>query len=926
MSGRRPRLAASLLLAVIVLAPGALYACNGTDVVLSDDPAAMAAKALLQEDGKTAFFDAGGDLLFDRSRARVSPGLALEIASRFLRENLAKPPFPLSFHKLEYVHGKLIYQFQSERLPGYEGKYHLGPVNFIVDRLVLDVDAETGDLYLANGCGAAPGQLLSRYDHSAFPGAGDLMAVSNNTNFIARRTGNAVKVDGVIEPDEWKDTGHRYFYLGTYEPHAQAAPHKKPFYHVEVWSQISGGNIYFAVKTYSPYWVALMFKDDPNLGMLGAYTDAKVMKSDGEITDRHFTQRQDKTFFLANDNEDDIIAKAARQGDAYTYEFAFPLDSGDPEDVSLQEGKAYNMLVLVGNTLEHYGIFTMDPAHKNHAHSKNNREHADVWASNETTLRIGRAADTDIYGRPVRAALAGFVSGFDPSRNDAHFHYAGTTMNNFGARAAMAHWVEWLSFVFAFGALGLMITRLKSPRPGGPEEDNGGGLDLMRVGWIRRFLTWKYFRHVFIFPTLAVFLLIVYVGFFDVQDGRRNVATVYTWSLWWGLIIISFTVAGRSWCMMCPFAALGDWAQKLFSLNRRLPRRLQNMGFQTLAFIALTWAFTTLALPSRPMFTAVLIVAILAAAVLFSMVFRRRSFCRHICPIGAVIGVYSMVSPIELRPCDRGRCSAHRRKTCSEACPMLESPQDMDNNVYCNFCMECRSACPGGNLSLRLRALGKDIYASARKTSSEAVASLFLLGIIMVETLSMTSPWQPLKDGFSAWSGIRSPLAVYSVFFAAVVLIPVAAFYLACWLLKLWMGREGGYRVQGLATQFAFVFVPLSVGLHLAHNFQHLFIEGPLAVPATLRFLENAGYATSLFINWNPAPLLGAAPLFVIQMAIVVGALALTMTVLYRLLRRFNWSPANMCRAAVVMSLYALTVVLASLYLLGLPMSARHVH
>jgi hypothetical protein len=50
------------------------------------------------------------------------------------------------------------------------------------------------------------------------------------------------------------------------------------------------------------------------------------------------------------------------------------------------------------------------------------------------------------------------------------------------------------------------------------------------------------------------------------------------------------------------------------------------------------------------------------------------------------------------------------------------------------------------------------------------------------------------------------------------------------------------------------------------------------------------------------------------------------MTVLYRLLRRFNWSPAEMCRAAVVMSLYALTVVLVSVYLLGLPMSARHVH
>ena len=96
--------------------------------------------------------------------------------------------------------------------------------------------------------------------------------------------------------------------------------------------------------------------------MLGAYIDAKLMKSDGEVSDRYFTQRKDNTFYLAEDTKDDIMLKANYQEDFYTYEIAFPLKTGDQQDVPFEIGKAYNFLLLVGNTLEHHGIFTLDEA------------------------------------------------------------------------------------------------------------------------------------------------------------------------------------------------------------------------------------------------------------------------------------------------------------------------------------------------------------------------------------------------------------------------------------------------------------------------------------------------------------------------------------------------------------------------------------
>ena len=583
------------------------------------------------------------------------------------------------------------------------------------------------------------------------------------------------------------------------------------------------------------------------------------------------------------------------------------------------------MLLVVGNTQDHYGIFTLDDAHKSHIHSKNNEGHADVWASNETTFRIGDAADTDIYGNPFTAAFTSYDSGYDPSRSNNHFHYLNTNLKDFTGRSSMTGIISWLAVILGLIGIGIMISRFVSSPSAPQQQTRSDGFDLMKIKWLRSLITSKYFRLTFIIPTLLIFIAITYYGFFDIQDGQRNIATVFTWTIWWSLIIFSLILLGRFWCMMCPFAFIGDLAQKIVSLNKKLPHWLQNMGLQIIGFILLTWAFTIMAFGSSPFITSVVIVIILAAAVVSSMIYERRTFCRHICPIGAVIGIYSMVSPIELRSCNKERCDIHTDKTCKEACPMLESPETMDNNVYCNFCMKCEPVCPSHNLSLRIRSFGKDLYTSIHKSTAEAIAALFLLGVVIVETLAMTSSWEPLKTSFSLLTGITAPTLVYSIVFTAVLLIPVLVFYLTCYLLKLWIGKNE-YKTNDLAKNFAFLFIPLGIGLHFAHNIQHLLIESPIAVPATIRFLQNIGIATSLSVNWNPSPLLGLQAIFFIQMTILLGGFIFTLFILYKLLRRFQKPLHDVYKMIFVMSLYAIVIVLSGIYMLGLPMSGRHIH
>ena len=129
-----------------------------------------------------------------------------------------------------------------------------------------------------------------------------------------------------------------------------------------------------------------------------------------------------------------------------------------------------------------------------------------------------------------------------------------------------------------------------------------------------------------------------------------------------------------------------------------------------------------------------------------------------------------------------------------------------------------------------------------------------------------------------------------------------------------------------LVKQFAFLFIPLGIGLHFAHNIQHLLIESPTAVPATIRFLQGMGLGTSLSVNWNPGPLLGLQPIFFIQMSILIGGFLFTLYVLYRLIKRFQKPLHHAYKMTMAMSLYALVIVLTGIYMLGLPMSGRHVH
>ncbi len=192
-----------------------------------------------------------------------------------------------------------------------------------------------------------------------------------------------------------------------------------------------------------------------------------------------------------------------------------------------------------------------------------------------------------------------------------------------------------LTFAIAAGLIASIRRRARH----GSAEVRASGKNLFDIPVLGTFLRSRQFLYWLIVPTLIVFTFIVAAGLFDIQT-TQNPAVLLTWILWWPAVVFTFFLVGRIWCAICPFGYLGDVAQKIFSLRWKVPAFLRNMWWRIGLFVALTWATTVWALDRWPRGTAWLALAETLGAVLLAFIFEKRSFCRYLCPVGGVLGLY----------------------------------------------------------------------------------------------------------------------------------------------------------------------------------------------------------------------------------------------------------------------------------------------
>jgi polyferredoxin len=487
----------------------------------------------------------------------------------------------------------------------------------------------------------------------------------------------------------------------------------------------------------------------------------------------------------------------------------------------------------------------------------------------------------------------------------------------------------------ALALVGVGRAVIRSRPSTGPEAP----VDLLQLRWLDRFVRWKGFQPFFQIPVLILTALLAFLGFADIQDGAKNLATRLTWIVWWPGIIFTFILVGRFWCVMCPFGALNEWSAKWANPRRMFPKALRNLWLATFLFVFLTWFDEQLGIIRSPLMTASLIVLLAALSIVTGLFYQRRSFCRYLCPITGLQGLYSMLSPVALRTKKPSRCQTECRQDCyrgndqGSGCPMFEFPMTMDRNIYCNFCFECVKSCPPGNLSLGTRPFGKELWSAGTRKLDEAYLAAALVGITSVVSAQMLGGWSdwiavlarlmPLELRTLMRPVTYLALTESAIFFLFSLLFVPAIVLAAAWAAgKMAGGGEGSVKRTFIAM--AGMFIPIGLAMHLAHNSSHLLAEGAGIVPVLQRTLNRFTPLDFGAPSWQAAPIASPEAIHWLQTLLILAGFAFSLAAYERLSLKWRKERAAAGKALIPFAAIALLFTLINLILLNQPMAMRH--
>lgn len=305
---------------------------------------------------------------------------------------------------------------------------------------------------------------------------------------------------------------------------------------------------------------------------------------------------------------------------------------------------------------------------------------------------------------------------------------------------------------------------------------NAFRLDLLNhVPWLRQIFLSRWYPEGIWFVMMAIFVPITILGFVGSQSRDSSITLNLFWAWWWPGYLFVFAFVGRFWCAVCPFMVTGEWIRRL-SLWL-FPRQqlawntqwLNRWGAWVLfaGFVAIYLWEKLWDLPHHAYLSAWLLLTITAGAVIFSLIYERRLWCRYLCPIGGMNGMFAKLSIVELRSaqqvcasqCDRFGCYKGSKETilnfadalpnegqATDGCPLYSHPAQLQDNRDCMLCMTCLKTCPNRSAQLNLRFPASDLLDNHKGFWAEAALLLLLFGGVFMHHSQRILAWLGWAD------------------------------------------------------------------------------------------------------------------------------------------------------------------------------------
>ena len=210
---------------------------------------------------------------------------------------------------------------------------------------------------------------------------------------------------------------------------------------------------------------------------------------------------------------------------------------------------------------------------------------------------------------------------------------------------------------------------------------------------------------------LLVFVGLVIIGFssptkdpvFVNQLSKTNLTSSFVWRLWWPLIVILAIFLGRVWCMVCPVEIVTTFFAKI-GLRLKRPRWMLSGWVITVFYlIVLALGITILKIDLNPAYTSYYLIFIMGVAIISGLIFEKNTFCRYICPIGYLLGIFSRLAVWGWRMKNESVCAACKDKSCInkkytyqlnyKSCGVDLVPSQIKDNRDCLLCGGCLKTC-----------------------------------------------------------------------------------------------------------------------------------------------------------------------------------------------------------------------------------------
>lgn len=187
------------------------------------------------------------------------------------------------------------------------------------------------------------------------------------------------------------------------------------------------------------------------------------------------------------------------------------------------------------------------------------------------------------------------------------------------------------------------------------------------------------------------------------QLRNTNFGNLIVWSYWWPAIVILAICFGRIWCMVCPVEIITTFFANIGFKRKRPKWLLSGWAIAIFYIIILFVGIQGFAIHRNPFFMAIYLLVIVGVSIIIGSIYEKNTFCRYVCPVGYLLGLYSRLSFYGWRVKDKNICDTCNDKSCihkkyhynlnKKSCGVDLYPANITDNANCILCAGCLKTC-----------------------------------------------------------------------------------------------------------------------------------------------------------------------------------------------------------------------------------------